>query len=104
MTDAQIAWIVAVVGGGAVGGVYFATLWWTVQRAARASRPMLLIAGSFLVRGMIAAALLVGLAAGDPWRLLGAVGAFLVVRTVIVRLVRARTIPRAAPRPSPEES
>jgi F1F0 ATPase subunit 2 len=101
MTDTQTTWLISIAGGGAVGALYFASLWWTVQRAARASRPVLWIAGSFLLRGMLAAALLVGLAGGDPWRLLGAVGAFLVVRTVVVNIARGRIAPPQASRPSP---
>lgn len=103
MTDTQAAWLLAIAGGGAVGALYFASLWWTVQRVPRASHPVLLIAGSFLIRGMLAAALLVGLAGGDPWRLIGAVGAFLVVRTIVVRLARGRAPSLPAHRPSPEE-
>ena len=103
MTDTQTAWLVTIAGGGAVGGLYFAGLWWTVQRAARTSHPVLFIAGSFLFRGMLAAALLVGLAGGDPWRLLGAVGAFLVVRTLVVRFARAGAPSTPAHCPSPEK-
>ncbi len=102
MTDDQTAWLLAIAGGGAVGALYFATLWWTVQRAARAARPVLLVAGSFLVRGLLAAALLVGLAGGDAGRLLAAVGAFLLVRTAVVRLARAGASPAGPPQRSPE--
>lgn len=90
MTDTGFARLLAIVGGAGVGALYFAGLWWTVQRAARTSHPVMLVAGSFLIRGILAALLLVGLSGGDPWRLLGAVGAFLVVRMIIVRIVRAR--------------
>jgi F1F0 ATPase subunit 2 len=103
MTDTQTAWLLTIAGGGVVGGLYFASLWWTVQRAARTSHPVLFIAGSFLVRGMLAAALLVGFAGGDPWRLLGAVGAFLVVRTLAVRLARVTAPSTPAHRRSPEK-
>ena len=89
MTDAQTAWLLAIAGGGAAGVLYFAGLWWTVRRASRASHPVLIIAGSFLLRGIVAAALIVFLAGGDPWRLLASMGAFLVARTVAVRLARA---------------
>jgi F1F0 ATPase subunit 2 len=101
MTDVLNAWILTIAGGAIVGGVYFAGLWWTVQRAARTSHPVLLIAGSFLVRGIAAAALLVGLAGGHPFRLLGAVGAFLVVRTLAVRLARLTAPAAPSPRLSP---
>lgn len=102
MTDSQAAWVLAIAGGGAVGAAYFASLWWTVQRAARAARPVMLIAGSFLLRGTLAAALLVGLSGGDPWRLLAAAGAFLAVRTVAVWLARATLPPTPVRRPFQE--
>jgi|SRR5690606_1586589 len=102
MTGSHVAWGLAMAGGAAVGVVYFSGLWWTVRRATRSPRPAVLIAGSFLVRGIVAAALLVWLAAGDPWRLLGAVGAFLAVRAVGVRIARATTPAGLQPRPSPE--
>ena len=103
IVDTQAAWLLAIAGGAVVGTLYFAGLWWTVQRAARTSHPVMFVAGSFLIRGMLAAALLVGLAGGNPGRLLGAVAAFLAVRTVVVRLARVRISSISATRPSPEK-
>ncbi len=88
-SDGPMGWALAVAGAAAVAALYFAGLWWTVQRAAGATRPVLLLAASFLVRGVAAAALLLVLAGGDPWRLMAAAGAFLAVRTLVVW--RART-------------
>ena len=66
IVDTQAAWLLAIAGGAVVGTLYFAGLWWTVQRAARTSHPVMFVAGSFLIRGMLAAALLAtGVAAQD---------------------------------------
>lgn len=88
MTESQVAWLLAIAGGAVIAIVYFASLWWTVTRVARASHPVWLVAVSFLLRGLLAAALLVGVAGGDPWRLLAAIGTFLLVRTLVVRMAR----------------
>jgi F1F0 ATPase subunit 2 len=107
VTGDHAAWLVTLAegagAGAAVGVAYFATLWWTVRRAARTTRPRAFIVGSFLVRGIVAAALLVALAGAHPWRLVAALGGFLVVRAVSVRLARASMPSPAASRPSLEE-
>ena len=59
--------LAAVLAGLAMGGVYFAALWWTVCRSARARRPAAWLIGSYLVRVTLLAGgiLLVGI---RDWR------------------------------------
>lgn len=77
-----------------VGGLYFAGLWVTVSRLPDARRPMLLLAGSTVVR----LALLLGaiyLIMDGRWeRLVACVLGILVARTAI--LVWRRRLPRSA--------
>jgi F1F0 ATPase subunit 2 len=101
MTGAAAPWLLAAAGGALVGALYFAGLWWTVRRAPRTRRPLVLIAASFVLRGALAGLALVGLAGGDVARLLAAVAGFLVVRTVLVWRLRAGAPPVRAPGPLP---
>jgi F1F0 ATPase subunit 2 len=93
MTDHPVAWLLAVAGGGLVGVVYFASLWWTVRRLAYTTRPGLLVAGSYLLRAPLAALALFGVAGGDAIRTCAAAVAFLMVRIVLTRAVRGGTMP-----------
>ena len=96
MTEHPAAWLLAIVGGGLVALVYFASLWWTVQRLARARRPGWLIAGSYLLRAPLAALALFGVATGDAVRLCAAAVAFLLVRIVLTRVVQRGAAPLPA--------
>jgi F1F0 ATPase subunit 2 len=70
--------------------VYFAGLWWTVQRVTRARHPVALVAASFVLRAALAVAVLLLIMSGDVVRLLVALGGFLLVRTVVLwRCARA---------------
>lgn len=95
MTDGPGAWLLAVIGGGAIGALYFGGLWWTVQRVARARHPGLLVAASYLMRTTIAAAALLAVASGEAGRVLAALAGFLLVRAVLVRSVRDARCPAA---------
>jgi F1F0 ATPase subunit 2 len=77
--------LVAVFCGVAVGGGYFAGLWWTVRRIRTSRRPGLLVFSSFLVRaGLTVSALYLIL--GVCWeRLLFSLLGFLLVRCLCVR-------------------
>lgn len=97
MAPMIVGLILSFVGGLVVGGLYFAGLWMTVSHLSDARRPMLLLAGSALVR----LALLLGaiyLIMDGRWeRLMACVLGVLVARTAI--LVWRRRLPA---RPNPD--
>lgn len=74
---------------GSAGGVaFFGGLHWTVRRLPASRRPVVLATVSFVVRGLLLAALLVAAAGSSPIRVLAGLGGVLLVRTVLVRRVR----------------
>lgn len=87
----------AFTGGAGLGIVFFAGLWWTVQRLARARRPALLLAGGLLLRMALA---LGGfyLAARTGWRpLLACLLGFMLARVAVAGWTRPAG-PPAAPK------
>ena len=88
VTTELAARLLAFAAGGAVAALYFASLWWTVRRVARARRPLALVAGSFLVRAALAALAIVAVGSGDALRLMAAMAGFLAVRLALVKWVR----------------
>jgi F1F0 ATPase subunit 2 len=88
-----MGWLGAALGGGLLAVVYFAGLWWTVQRATRARHPLAIVAASFVLRAALAVAVLLLIMGGDVVRLLVAVGGFLMVRTVVLWRVRQGRLP-----------
>jgi F1F0 ATPase subunit 2 len=88
MADAAMGWVVAALAGAIVSLLYFAGLWWTVQRVAGARYPVALVAASFLTRVLLAAGALWLIMQGDVWRLLVALVAFLIVRSAVLWRVR----------------
>jgi F1F0 ATPase subunit 2 len=97
MIEHPMAWLLAIGGGGLVAVVYFASLWWTVQRLTRARHPGLLVAGSYLLRAPLAALALFGVASGDALRMCAAAVAFLVVRLLLTRALRRSAVSPPAP-------
>jgi F1F0 ATPase subunit 2 len=87
VSDAAV-WLGAALAGALLGLMYFAGLWWTVQRVRRARHPVLLVAASFGLRAALAVAVLFLIMSGEVMRLLVALGGFLLVRTVVLRRVR----------------
>jgi F1F0 ATPase subunit 2 len=81
-------WLGAALGGALLALGYFAGLWWTVQRVTTARRPVVFVAASFVLRAMLAVAVLLLIMSGDVVRLLAALGGFLMVRTVVLWRVR----------------
>jgi F1F0 ATPase subunit 2 len=90
-------WVGAALVGAVLGLGYFAGLWWTVQRAKRVRHPEALVAASFVLRAAVAVVVLILIMGDDVWRLLAALGGFLVVRTAVLWRVRRdlRHEPRA---------
>jgi F1F0 ATPase subunit 2 len=78
----------ALLAGLCIGMMFFAGLWWTVQRAASSTQPGILFAGSFLLR----TALSLGgfyLVGGGSWpRLLLCLVGFIVGRILVKRFVQ----------------
>jgi F1F0 ATPase subunit 2 len=71
--------------GMALGALYFAGLWHTVNRLPDAGEPLRLLLLSFLIRASVAVAGL-GLAMdGRPDRLIAALVGFIVMREILVR-------------------
>ena len=89
MPDAAIGWVLSALAGAVLALLYFAGLWWTVQRVADARHPIALLAVSFALRAAVAAGALLLIMQGDIGRLLVALGAFLIVRTAVLWRVRS---------------
>jgi F1F0 ATPase subunit 2 len=87
MTDG-LGWLVAAAGGALIAALYFAGLWYTVQRVPHARYPFAVLVASFVLRAGLAAGALWVVVQGDVLRLLVALGAFLVVRAAVVWRVR----------------
>lgn len=102
MTDAMtMAWATAatlswcLVGGLALGTVFYGGLWWTVRKAVTHPRPALLFLVSFVLRTAVS---LVGffVVADGRWdRMVVCLGGFIAARFIVTRLTRP---PEASPR------
>ena len=78
----------ALVAGAAVGAFHFGGLWLTVRRVATSNRPVLLTFGSFVVRAVVAVAVMVWIARMHWQLLLTAMAGFVLVRVVMTRKLR----------------
>jgi len=84
--------VLALVGGGALGGVFFGGLWWTLRRLPTSRRPALLLLTSTLLRMSVAVAgfyvaVHVSLAA-----LLVNLTGFVVMRMMLTRRLREQAV------------
>lgn len=84
MADVAIGLVAGVV----AGLIFFGGLRWTVARLADTRRPVLLAVGSFILRGLAVAGLIVAVADGSLLRVLGALAGILGVRTLLVSITR----------------
>ncbi len=78
----------ALAAGAAVGVFHFGGLWLTVRMVMTSNRPMLLTFGSFVVRAVVAVAVMVWIARMHWQLLLAAMAGFVLVRVVITRKLR----------------
>ena len=78
----------ALAAGAAVGVFHFGGLWLTVRMVMTSNRPMLLTFGSFVVRAVVAVAVMVWIARMHWQLLLAAMAGFLLVRVVMTRKLR----------------
>lgn len=75
-----MTWFAAFVLGGAIAGLYCASLWFTVERALTVSRPVLWLALTSLARLALVGALFFGLVALEPEIAVAALFGFAVAR------------------------
>lgn len=79
----------AMMAGLLLGIVFFGGLWWTVQKGISSGKPAVWLSGSLLLRMGIALAGFYFTADGHWDRLLACLSGFLIMRTVVTRLVRS---------------
>ena len=97
LIDAPLAAAMAVVAGAALGGAFYAGLWWTVRRAATFRHPGLSVLTSLLLRMAITLGGFYLVADGDWARLLLCLVGFLLARVAVTWLTR---LPPAAGGPA----
>jgi F1F0 ATPase subunit 2 len=78
--------VLALLGGVALGIVFFGGLWWTVQRGVSSKQPALWFFGSLMVRTAIVVAGFYFVMHGDWRRLVASLFGFILARLSIVRL------------------
>jgi len=77
--------------GMALGAIYFAGLWYTIQRLPDAKNPLNCLLGSFLLRVSFALTGL-GLVMNGRWdQLIAALGGFILTREILVRRIGRNT-------------
>jgi F1F0 ATPase subunit 2 len=74
-----------------LGAFFFGGLWWTVQKLATSTRPVLWVTGSFLLRMGLTMTGFYFVAAGDWQRLLGCLTGFIIARLLVVKLTPVNT-------------
>ena len=83
--------LILMLAGGAgvlLGAIFFAGLWWTVQKALSSTRPALWFFASLLLRTSIALAGFYFVSGGHWERLLACFVGFVVARVIVTRLTR----------------
>ena len=75
-----------------LGAIFFAGLWWTVQKGLVSNQPALWFLGSLMVRVVVVVAGLVLISGGQWERLLTCMVGFLVARVVVIRTTRPRAV------------
>jgi F1F0 ATPase subunit 2 len=78
--------VLALLGGGSLGTIFFGGLWWTVQRGVSAQQPALWFFGSLMLRTAIALSGFYFVMHGDWRRLLACLCGFLLARMCVMRL------------------
>jgi F1F0 ATPase subunit 2 len=78
----------ALLAGLCIGMMFFASLWWTVQRAGISKRPGILFAGSFLLRTALALGGFYLVGNGSWTRLALCLTGFIAGRIIVKRIVQ----------------
>jgi len=82
--------LAALLGGAALGVVFFGGLWWTTRRGLSSKLAGLWFSGSFLLRTAIAVAGFYFAAQGDWRRMAGCLAGFLGARVFVIGYTRPR--------------
>ena len=85
--------VLAWMAGGALGVMFFGSLWWTVRKGVLSKRPALWFLGSLLLRMSIALAGFYLVMGGHWERLLACLLGFVMARLIVTRLTRAMEKP-----------
>ncbi len=78
-------WMVMMAAGLVLGGLYFAGLWWTLERLGRWRQPAVGLGVSFLVRAALLMTALLGITGGRPFPIIAALMGFWVSRFIFCR-------------------
>ncbi|WP_298829848.1 ATP synthase subunit I [uncultured Piscinibacter sp.] len=87
LSDAGV-WLVALLAGGLLGGVFFGGLWWTVQRAAVSAVPARWFLGSLVARTTFVLAGFYAVGGGQAVRLGLCLLGFVLARAIVLRVTR----------------
>ncbi len=93
MMGERLILLLASMGGGVLGVIYFGGLWWTVRKGLASERPALWFFGSMLLRMSIVLAGFYFIAHGHWQRLLLSLLGFIIARLVVTRLTRTAEKP-----------
>lgn len=85
MTDV-FALLLALVGGGLLGGFYFGGLRWTVRKGLASRAAAAWFVGSFLLRSTTCLVGFYWIGGADPLRLLACLGGFIIARMIVMKL------------------
>lgn len=89
MVDKILCFSLAMMAGLLLGTVFFGGLWWTVQKGISSGKTAVWLSGSLLLRMGIVLTGFYFTADGHWDRLLACLSGFLIMRTVVTRLVRS---------------
>ena len=91
MTSEPLMLAGALLAGLVAGTVFFAGLWWTVQRLPAAKHPGLLVVGSMLLRTALTLGVFFLAGHGHLDRMLACLAGFVTARFLVMRWTRDRT-------------
>lgn len=89
LSNGVTAALIGLAAGLAAAGGYFGLLWLTVRALPRLRAPALWLAASAVLRILLVLLLLIAIAAGHLPAILAFLVAFLLARTIAIRIVRA---------------
>ena len=89
-----IAIALSLAAGLGLGLVYFGGLWLTVRRVATTRRPVLLFAGSFVLRTVLVVAGMYLVMDGSWQRMLACLAGFIIMRQAVLSRLRPERLPK----------
>ncbi len=81
-----IEWMAMIAAGLVLGGLYFAGLWWTLERLGRWRQPAVVLGVSFLVRAALLMTVLLWITGGRPLPIIAALVGFWASRFILCRI------------------